>query len=76
LVSAFDTNGYSGGSFNVGDFNNYLNVVLIKLSTQFDKCNYIPFLYLLDARLSSLSFISGTLAKVAMDIAQFYFLGA
>ena len=68
LITMFNTDQYNNKIFNMGDFNNFGNIFLIKLMTQFSKCTYVDFLLAADQRLSSWSFLGGAVTKLAVQL--------
>ena len=75
VQNAFDTSKYSGQTYNIGDFTQFGNIFLIKLSTQFEKCNYLVFLQNLDNRFSNTSFLAGTGGKLATEGVYYFIFG-
>lgn len=69
ITDAFNITKYSSSSFNMGDFNNFIQVFFIKLMTQMDKCAYNNFLLTVDNRMSSLPFLGGMLSKLGVEVA-------
>ena len=69
LVSASDVSTYTGGVYNTADFNNYLNIFLIKLMTSMDSCSYTSFMVYVNNRMNDYSFLGGMLANLATQLA-------
>jgi len=75
ITKTFTMSNYNNQAFNMGDFNNFMQVFFIKLMTQMDKCSYNNFLLTVDNRLSDLSFLGGMLTKLAVETAQKFIMG-
>ena len=66
LVDMTDMTMYTGDAFNTGDFNNYINVFLIKLMSAMDSCSYSAFLVYVNNRLNDTSFLSGMIGNISV----------
>ena len=75
VLKAFTLSEYVGSVWNLGDFNNHMQVFYIKLMTQMDKCSYNNYLNALDNRLSDLTFLSGMVTKLGVETVQKYLMG-
>lgn len=72
IITAFTLDNYNGAIFNMGDFNNFMQVFYIKFMDQMDKCSYNNFLMTIDNRLSNLSFLGGMVTKLVVETVQKY----
>ena len=52
-----------------------MNVFMIKLMDQFDKCSYTEFLLTVDNRLSDYAFVSGLATRIGTELFQYFQLG-
>jgi hypothetical protein len=68
LLDAFKVENYQGSLFNLPDFYNFMNIFMIKIMDQYDKCSYSEFLLTVDNRLSDVAFVSGLTTRVGTEL--------
>ncbi len=71
LSNIFNTNSYSGSTFNAAGAMNYFSIFSIKLMNAFDACGYTTFMVMFNDRLSDWSFAGGMFANLATQLALY-----
>ena len=71
LVTMMDQTTYTSGTFNSGDFSNYVNIFLMKLMAAMDSCQYTSFMVYVNNRLNDYSFLAGLATNMVVQLSLY-----